>query len=165
MEAAVYCLKGHYIGLLNEVNRDRRGWHATKIALENPRQPEQTPPFCTKCGAMNISACQHCQTAITKQYPGVVPAYCGGCGRPFPWTETALAAAKEYTDDLEELSPEEKLALKGTFEDLTSDTPRTPVAANRFNAFMKKIGPAAGDMLKKIIVSVATEAAKKSIGL
>jgi hypothetical protein len=164
MEAAVYCLKGHFVGILNEVIRGR-SWHETKILLENPREPKQLPRFCTKCGAMNVSACQHCQVAIEKQYPGEIPAYCGGCGKPFPWTETALAAAKEYTDELEALNAEEKVALKGTFGDLTSDTARTPVAANRFNNLVKKIGPVAGGVLKQIVVSVATEAAKKSIGL
>jgi hypothetical protein len=164
MEAAVYCLKGHYVGLLNEVIRGR-SWHQTTILLENPPERQQLPRFCTKCGAVNISSCQHCQMTIGKQYPGVVPGYCGGCGKPFPWTESALAAAKEYTDELEALTPEEKLALKGTFDDLTSDTARTPVAANRFNSLVKKIGPVAGGVLKQIFVSVATEAAKKSIGL
>ncbi len=161
MESAVYCLRGHYVGLLNAVIRGR-SWHQTKILLENPREPQQLPPFCTKCGAANVSACQHCQTAIGRQYPGVIPAYCGGCGKPYPWTETALSAAKEYTDELQALNVEEKLALKETFDDLTSDTARTPVAAHRFNNLIKKIGPVAGGVLKQIVVSVATEAAKKS---
>jgi Uncharacterized protein conserved in bacteria (DUF2321) len=41
------------------------------------------------------------------------PRYCGECGTPFPWTETALQAAKEYTDDLEQLTLEEKATLEG----------------------------------------------------
>ncbi len=77
----------------------------------------------------------------------------------------ALSAAKDYTDDLDQLSPEEKVALKGTFDDLTSDTPRTPAAANRFKKFISKIGPATGDVLQKIVETVATEAAKKAMGL
>jgi len=76
----------------------------------------------------------------------------------------ALLAAKEYTDDLD-LSTEEKATLKGTFEDLTSDSARTPLAANRFRKLVSKIGPAAGDALAKIMVNVVTEAAKRFIGL
>jgi hypothetical protein len=163
MEAAVYCLKGHFVGILNEVIR--RSWHETKILLENPPEPKPLPRFCTKCGALNISSCQHCQVAIEKQHPGARPGYCGGCGRPFPWTETALAAAGEYTDGLETLNAEEKFALKGTIVDLTTDTARTPVAASRFNNLIKKIGPAAGGVLKQTLVSVFTETAKKMIGL
>jgi hypothetical protein len=93
------------------------------------------------------------------------PKYCEECGTAFPWTEIALCAAKEYTDDLEQLNAAEKAALKGTIDDLTSDTPRTPVAANRFKTFMNQIGPVAGSVLQKIVEAVATEAAKKSIGL
>jgi hypothetical protein len=92
------------------------------------------------------------------------PKYCGECGKPFPWTETALSAAKQYTNDLDQLSPEEKTVLKGTFDDLTSDTDRTPLAASRFKKFMSKIGPAAGGVLQKIVENVATEAAKKMMG-
>jgi len=84
--------------------------------------------------------------------------------KPFPWTETALAAAREYTDDLDELSAEEKATLKGTFDDLAVDTARTPLAANRFKKFMTKVGPVAADVLQKIIETVATEAAKKAMG-
>jgi hypothetical protein len=77
----------------------------------------------------------------------------------------ALFAAKEYTDDLDQLSAEEKKQLKATFDDLTSDTARTPLAANRFKKFVSKIGPVAGDVLTKIIVDFATEAVKKYMGL
>lgn len=96
--------------------------------------------------------------------PGVKPAYCGGCGKPYPWTEAALATAKEFADELD-LEPDDKEKLKATFDDLTVDTPRTGLAAHRFKAFVRKIGPAAGDVLTKIMVNVATEAAKKGMGM
>ena len=76
----------------------------------------------------------------------------------------ALSAAKEYTDDLDQLSAEEKNTLKGTFDDLAHDTARTPLAASRFKKFVGKIGPVAGSILQKIIETVATEAAKKHLG-
>jgi hypothetical protein len=133
---------------------------------EGSEAPKQLPAFCTTCGASNISACQRCQTLIEVQkYPGGKPGYCGGCGAAFPWTETALSAAKEYTDELDQLSPEEKTTLKGTFADLASDTARMPLAASRFKMIMKKIGPNAEGVLRKIIETLATEAAKKAVGL
>ena len=113
------------------------------------------------------SKCQHCEAAIEsdeEQAPGR-PAYCSSCGKPFPWTETALTAAMEYTDELEELSTEDKAALKATFNDLTVDTPMTELAASRFKKFIREVGPAAGDVLIKIFVNVATEAAKKGMGI
>ncbi len=77
----------------------------------------------------------------------------------------ALAAARQYTDDLEELSPEEKVELKRTIDDLSSDTPFTTLAVSRFKRIIDKIGPVAGDFLQKLVVNVATEAAKKAMGL
>jgi hypothetical protein len=93
------------------------------------------------------------------------PKYCGQCGHPFPWTETALEAAKEYTDDLEQLTAAEKILFKETLDDLTRDTPRTPLAANRFKRLLNKIGPVAGSVLQKLMETVVTEAVKKSMGL
>ena len=66
---------------------------------------------------------------------------------------------------MDELTAEEKTILKATFNDLTTDTPRTDLAVSRFGKFVRKIGPKAGDLLAKIIVNVATEAAKKGMGL
>jgi hypothetical protein len=93
------------------------------------------------------------------------PNFCGQCGGAFPWTERALAAAREYTDDLEELNVEEKNSLKGTFDDLANDTPHTPVALSRFRRLLEKIAPAAGQGLLQIIVSVATDKVKRQLGL
>jgi hypothetical protein len=135
------------------------------VAQELSQGQKRSQLFCTTCGAPNISTCQHCQTPIEIRYPGSRSAYCGGCGKPFPWTETALSAAREYTDELDQLDREEKTALKETFDDLTVDTARTPLAATRFKRFMNKIGPVAGAALQKIVETVATEAAKKAMGL
>jgi len=135
--------------------------------------PQFRKPFCEDCGAATIEECQTCGWPIAGIGPTAwmggggpyrPPRYCGECGKPFPWTETALLAAKEYTDDLDQLSPEEKTVLKGTLDDLTSDTDRTPLAASRFKKFMSKIGPAAGGVLQKIVENVITEAAKKMMG-
>jgi hypothetical protein len=93
------------------------------------------------------------------------PSYCGDCGKPHPWTTIALATANEYTDELEGLSTEDKTTLKGTFVDLTVDSPRTGLAASRFKRIVNTIAPTAKDILTKIIVEVATQAAKTGMGL
>ena len=152
---AQICLQGHLVlGSLKEL-------------------PEFRKSFCEQCGTATISECQTCGWPIAGIGPDSwmggggpykPPKFCGECGRPFPWTEMALSAAKEYTDDLDQLSAEEKTTLKGTFDDLTSDTPRTFLAANRFKKFVSKIGPVAGGVLQKIIETIATEAAKKHLG-
>lgn len=74
-------------------------------------------------------------------------------------------AAREYTDALDQLSDEEKTSLKGTFKDLASDSVRTPVAATRFRRFIEKISPDAARGLLQIIVSLATDEAKRQLGL
>jgi hypothetical protein len=90
------------------------------------------------------------------------PKYCGECGKPFPWTEAALSAAKEYADELD-LNVDEKEKLKSSIDDLTSNTSRTQLAASRFKKFMTKVTPEAGKALLQIVVSVATEEAKKKL--
>lgn len=166
MAYAIFCLNGHYIELFEQTQRARSGSQLRhmmeRASFEEPKKPQA---FCTKCGAKNIAACPHCSAAILHRFAGDRAAYCSGCGKPFPWTETALAAAKEYADELDALSAEEKGTLKTTLDDLTIDGPRTELAAHRFKKFMQKIGPAAGDVLTKIIVNVATEAAKKGMGI
>ena len=67
-----------------------------------------------------------------------------------PWTDAALAAAREYTHELEQLTQDEKAVLKGTFDDLVDDTDLTPLAVRRFRRLVDKVGPRAGGVLKKI---------------
>jgi hypothetical protein len=136
--------------------------------------PQFRKSFCEDCGSPTIEQCQTCSWPIAGIGPHAwmggggpyrPPRYCGECGKPFPWTETALKAAKEFAEELDQLTVEEKATLKTTVDDLTTDTARTPLAASRFKNFLTKIGPHAGAVLQKIVETVATEAAKKSIGL
>jgi predicted nucleotide-binding protein len=66
----------------------------------------ENPGFCGSCGASSIVKCQHCPRAIEGQFiPDtstgftpihfVPPAYCGGCGAPFPWTEVTREVSSE----------------------------------------------------------------------
>jgi hypothetical protein len=165
MANVMYCLKGHFVGIVNPTLHARSmGQFRAMMAQGEDGAPKRLPAFCATCGASNTSACQHCQAPIEVEYPGGTPGYCGGCGKPFPWTEAALSAAKEYADELDQLSPEEKTVLKGTFDDLTGDTARTPLAASRFKKLMIKVGPVAGGALQKIVETLASEAAKRMMG-
>ena len=93
------------------------------------------------------------------------PRFCGNCGKPFPWTESALAAAKEYAGEIEELTRDEQESLMATFDDLASDTPRTVLAVSRFKKLAAKVGPAARAVLQRVVDAVATPAAKGALGL
>lgn len=94
-----------------------------------------------------------------------VPNFCHACGRPYEWTVRQVQAAKDLADEIEGIEDAEREKAKESFIDLTSDTPQTTVAAARIKKLMAKAGPAIGSGLREIVVSIATDAAKKSLGL
>jgi hypothetical protein len=89
--------------------------------------------------------------------------FCGSCGTPYPWTATARQAASDLIDLLDGLSPSERDQLKGTLDDLTSDSAQTEVAAMRFKLLAKKVGTEGANALRTIVTTIATEAAKRTI--
>ena len=91
------------------------------------------------------------------------PSFCIHCGQAYPWTEGALQAAKSLADELEELSNEEKEAMKTSIEELVKDTPNTAVAATRFRRLMTKAGKSAAVAFERILIEVMSETAKKII--
>ena len=131
--------------------------------------------YCSRCGAQTITQCLNCKSHIRGYYDhegGViaipnfdVPAYCYKCGEPFPWTETALQAAKELTDEIEGLSEGEREKAKGSLVEITRDTLQTELAVVRVKKLLARAGPTIGQALKEIIVAVATEGARKQLGL
>jgi len=70
-------------------------------------------------------------------------------------------AAREYTDELEELSIEDKTVLKATFTDLTVDSPKTEIAASRFKRILQKLTPDVAEIIRKMIVDIASETTVK----
>ena len=92
-----------------------------------------------------------------------LPPFCPDCGEPYPWTEAKLKAAKDLTDLLGDLSSEEREILKKSFDDIVRDTPQTTVAANQFKRIAAKVGKIAAEQLRKLVVDIASETAKKII--
>ncbi len=133
---------------------------------------ELTAKFCAKCGAETIRACPSCEATIRGDYyvPGflstaayVPPNHCYNCGTAFPWKTAKVAAAKEQVADIQELDAGEKEQLQGAIDDLATGGARTELAASRFKRLMKKAGQTVGGGLYKIVVDVASEAAKKAL--
>ena len=102
---------------------------------------EFNAPHCAKCGAETITACPECKTEIRGAYhsPGVfsatvmlAPPYCWKCGKAYPWTASALAAARMLAEEIEGLSASEREQLKSSLDDIVRDVPQTTVAATRF---------------------------------
>ena len=164
MANLVFCANGHRMAYVNStVSGPTRSQLRVALREERLQLQKASQSFCPECGAPKVANCLNCK-ALIPSFTRTRPAYCGACGKPYPWTEAALSAAKEFTDELE-LSADDKTKLKATFDDLAVDNPRTELAAHRFKTFIRKIGPAAGDVLTKIMVNVATEAAKKGMGM
>ena len=164
MANALYCRNGHFNGYAPDPNpsygyeRSLYYWQVEQVQEELKRLA-----FCPTCGVDNINGCLHCEVTIESDpelHPDR-PAYCGACGKPFPWTETALATAREYTDELEELSAEDRTTLKATFTDLTVDSPKTEIAASRFKRILRKLAPDVAETIRKTIVEIASETAVK----
>ena len=91
--------------------------------------------------------------------------FCYACGKPYPWTEKRLAAAQELTDEIDELSNDEKKSLKESILDLAQDTPRTELASIRYQKISKKLTGPVKSILNKVVTSIATEATKKFLDL
>lgn len=153
-DAAQVCANGH---VTNAASVDR---------------PQHNLKFCEKCGAETRTDCPRCQTPIRGDYhsEGVLviggaeptaPAFCAGCGAPYPWTQAGLDAARELAAELRTLSEAERSELAKSLPDLIANTPRTVVAATRLKRLLGKAGAEAGAAFEKILVNVVSEAAKK----
>ena len=144
--------------------------HLTTSGIE--LSPGVNAKFCPTCGAATIRACSKCEAPIRGDYyiAGMIdtsihrpPAFCHNCGDAFPWTAVRIQAAKEHVAEIEELDQPEKEQLQAAIDDLTSEGPRTELAASRFKRLMKKAGPAVGASLQRIIVDVLSDAARKAL--
>lgn len=127
--------------------------------------------FCTACGAKVITVCPFCNEPIRgreKISPWVnsgvrysLPLYCHNCGKPYPWTQSALDAASELIDEeMQELNTEEKSKFKDALPDVIAQTPRTTLAAKRVSKYLNKIAPTVQETFKQIFYRLAAEGAK-----
>jgi len=72
---------------------------------------------------------------------------------------------EEMIDELDGLSDEERNRLKKSIPDIIADTPKSETAALRFKKAVAKVGEAGGNLMMKVLASVATEAVKNSMGM
>ena len=153
-------------------------------------KPENNRSFCHQCGEPTITNCKYCNAIIRGYYhegrltheeadkrvlealnppPKTILDYtalrsfCSECGKPYPWTEAKLKAAREFSEMQEGLSAEEREMLKKSLDDIVRDTPQTTVAATRFKRLTAKAGKVAAEGFRDILVDIASETAKKLI--
>jgi hypothetical protein len=89
-----------------------------------------------------------------------VPDYCPECGKPYPWRATALSAAMEAADELDELSEEDRKKLKGALADIATDNPRTDLAVTRIKKIALSLGSFGKSVLQKVALDIASAKAR-----
>lgn len=144
--------------------------HIATHAFEN--SPQDHAEFCPVCGSPTITTCKNCSTNIKGWYDTgtslailsyVKPNFCYKCGKPFPWTEAKLEEAKKLTNTFN-ISPQDKLTLIDSIDDLVKNTARVETAILKFKDITSKVSAEAKDTLKQILASVITEGIKKTLG-
>ena len=138
-------------------------------------QPLTTPLFCGKCGAKMLSKCPSCGKSIKEwhrpddfisQKPKYArDNYCPGCGKPYPWTQTALDTAKDLVLELEKLDVLQRQKLAESFPDMITETPKTQIAVVRVRKAMLSVGKFTADSIRQFIIDFGCELAKKQLGL
>lgn len=145
--------------------------------------PFDSKPFCPLCGKPTITQCPHCSAHIqgdqylkhteynygfgifenhcdlTNDYH--LPAYCYKCGSPFPWTATALTAAKELIAETSELTTSEKETFNTSLLEITFESPKTLLSANRIKKLLNKIPKPVQEIFQSTIGGIVTEAVKR----
>ena len=88
------------------------------------------------------------------------PTFCHRCGKAYPWTASALEAARLLAEESESLSLNEREQLKSSLDGLVRDT-RTTLAATRFMKLAVKAGKGTTEALKEILLPIVSESAGK----
>lgn len=134
--------------------------------------------FCQKCGALTIIACRTCGKEIQGDEiendvlmdewsrgwhsidSSVVPSYCRNCGKPYPWTESKIAAALQMLEEFGDLNDEEKRTIEQDINNIAKDIPQTKLSAMRIKRILGKCGKVAYDVVMEFASKTAAEILK-----
>ena len=160
---AQYCLNGHPI-------------------ITNTEYPTLKSDYCSKCGAKTITCCPNCDAPIrgdiritatryaTQKIDRTYhsrqrPDFCHNCGKPYPWTEQALEAAKMLINDDESFDQTVKDKLTEVLPDIIVETPKSTLAATRFGKALKSAGKFTAEGLRQFIIDFGCELILKQMKL
>jgi hypothetical protein len=128
----------------------------------------ELPRFCGDCGAPVVLTCEACKAPIPRRgSPDDEPhPFCTECGSPFPWATREqrtgqLVALLEH----EHLDDVVRLAAVEAIEELTAAEPDDEAAQSRLATRLRRLAPGAWDLMKPVLQSVLTEAARKQLDL
>ena len=132
--------------------------------------PHHMKPFCPDWGERTIIACPECSAPIQGHLKGVLSVHqsqvrnnCHQCGTAYPWRQHALAAAIEILEM--ELEGQDATSAAALVPAIATDTPRTEIAAMKLRKLLGTMSKPAYDVAIKVVGDVASEAAKKILGL
>jgi hypothetical protein len=115
---------------------------------------------CTRCGASSIHECPDCREPIrgSQQYSDsrnfVLPQFCHGCGRPYPWMADRLDTARDLLWHDDHLSLEDRENLWNDLKYVMSDPKADLVPAKR-KLIEIKLGKAAEVVRTTIVELIA----------
>ncbi len=163
-DVALVCLNGH---LVNDRARSA---------------PERNAQECRVCLAETIRECPGCRepllgaatAAVTPPLAGAaggveapaslpqprtrVPRFCHACGRPLPWTERTLSAARAVIRELSGLEPHVRHQLRRSLDHIIQETPQTPEALRCINRALAALPGDTAATLRALILGVAADA-------
>lgn len=162
------------------MHRSDSWWDVMEVCLNGHQitayaesQPDHRQKFCDECGEKTISACEKCGTNMRgyRHVDGVisiskvpVPKYCLNCGTPYPWQAAKTENFREILQETE-LSREDLQEADKALPDILRETPRTEIASLKMKRIMGKVGKPIYGILLKVITDLASEGAKKAMGL
>ena len=132
--------------------------------------------YCSSCGAHAVDRCLACDAPVRGARIGNMgmpmgyarpPAHCFNCGAAHPWTESALAAIREFaTEDgsLDEAEVEQLASASARLGDET-ETTDTTLAVSRFRRITGKLGTESGNAVRSIATNIASAAVRQQLDL
>lgn len=147
--------------------------HMLTSSIED--EPFAVHKFCSICGATTISACSECNAAIVgsryyerndiTEMSSKVPAYCCDCGKPYPWTRTALETATALIQEDDGINDVQCKELVASLPDIITETPKTNVAVVRLKKALLTMGKFTAEGLRQFAIDFGCELAKSQLGL
>lgn len=143
--------------------------------------PKRRKEFCQNCGALTLTACPTCSKEIQGNRTRIhesfldsrrggskiipvgranVPNFCSNCGKPYPWTERKIAAAKQLFEEFGDLDDKQKETIEEDINNITKDTPQTELSAMRIKRIWKKSGKIAYNVVMELASKIAAEMLK-----